>query len=761
MAKEWRATGTAVSALSGFDDAVKAWMTQNDVPNGALAVAQGQRLVLARGYTWGEPDQETTQPASLFRIASCSKPITSLATYQLQEAGTLALTTTAQSILNLTAPNGGAIPGSPAPANTNTAGTYFPSVQVDHLLQHAGGWDRNMVEEPTYFKDDEVATAFNKELPVSRTEIARWGATQQMQFWPGSRTAYSNFGYSLLGLVIEQLTGSDYIQHVRDRIFAPLGITRPRLAMPLERSRLPGEVAYYPDGGGWDADDLTGGGGKLPIQYGGENNANFASFGGWAMAAPDYARLLAAYAGTAPPTTILPRNMLGWFRSGRGGGCTEHGGGLKGTSAYIGLRDDGIAIVAFFNKDATGNFQWQGSTQSRDNVLHSVADGIGSWPANDLFPSVMTAPLTPGPEKLHVFISAPDKLLRDASWERNVANRWLGWWRIRQGSAPAGAPITAVSRHPSKLDVFHVGNDGRVYTAAWEAGRTVERWRGWWSIQDGRAQVGSAVTAVARHPGKLDVFVVGTDGGVYTAAWDANMAGQKWRGWWRIGNLQAKLGTTVAAVARDPDRLDVFVAGADGKVWSAAWSQPRQAEGWRGWWHIRSGSVAPGGAVTAISRHPDKLDVFHVGNDRRVYTAAWERGFGNDEWRGWWPIGSLQAVPGTPVNAVARDPDRLDVFTAGADGKVWSAAWSWPRKDEGWRGWWNIQNGLVAPGGSVTAVSRNPKKLDVFHVGNDSNVYTAAWDEAVADGKWRGWWRVRDAQGKAGAPVGTLARRLS
>src|SRR3712207_6784525 len=122
----------------------------------------------------------------------------------------------------------------------------------------------------------------------------------------------------------------------------------------------------------------------------------------------------------------------------RGGGCSEHGGGLKGTSTYIGLRDDGIAIVAFFNKDATGDFQWSGSKQNRDDVLHSVADGIGTWPANDLFPSVMTAPLTPGPEKLSVFISASDKLIRDASWERNVANRWLGWWRIREGSAPAG-----------------------------------------------------------------------------------------------------------------------------------------------------------------------------------------------------------------------------------------------------------------------------------------------------------------------------------
>src|SRR5919106_2020914 len=210
MARQWRTAGQAVPALSAFDDVAKAYMTQNGVRNGAIAVTRGSRLVLARGYTWAEPNEESTTPTSLFRLASCTKPLTSIAIYQLQEAGALQLTGNVQNILGLTAPDGSALPSSPVPSNpANTPGFYFGAVQVQHLLQHTGGWDRNDpsgVNEPTYFKDPFVAKAFNKELPVTRTEMARWGATQQMQFYPGSRPPYqnySNFGFNLAGLVIE------------------------------------------------------------------------------------------------------------------------------------------------------------------------------------------------------------------------------------------------------------------------------------------------------------------------------------------------------------------------------------------------------------------------------------------------------------------------------------------------------------------------------------------------------------------------------
>jgi hypothetical protein len=129
------------------------------------------------------------------------------------------------------------------------------------------------------------------------------------------------------------------------------------------------------------------------------------------------------------------------------------------------------------------------------------------------------------------------------------------------------------------------------------------------------------------------VFVVGTDGHVYTAAWEPDFA-DGWHGWWRIGNLVAPQGAPVHCVSRSTDHLDIFVTDSSGNIQTAAW-EPDFADGWHGWWPINGGRAAPGAPVTAVTRSADHLDVFVVGTDGHVYTAAWEPDFA-DGWHGWW-----------------------------------------------------------------------------------------------------------------------------
>jgi hypothetical protein len=95
--------------------------------------------------------------------------------------------------------------------------------------------------------------------------------------------------------------------------------------------------------------------------------------------------------------------------------------------------------------------------------------------------------------------------------------------------------VGVVARDANKLDIFVAGSDGKTYTAAWDRNVASGQWRGWWNILTGAIPAGGAITAVARDPNKLDIFIVSTDGGVYTAAWDQNVANEKRRGWWRIG----------------------------------------------------------------------------------------------------------------------------------------------------------------------------------------------------------------------------------
>jgi hypothetical protein len=120
--------------------------------------------------------------------------------------------------------------------------------------------------------------------------------------------------------------------------------------------------------------------------------------------------------------------------------------------------------------------------------------------------------------------------------------------------------------------------------------------------------------------------------------------------------------------------------------WLAA--SKAKKSGWHGWWPINGVSVPAGSFVSAVSRNTDKLDIFVTDSAGNVETAAWQPAF-TDGWHGWFSVGGEQAAPGTPVNAVSRSTDKLDVFLTGTDHRVWSAAWE-PDFTDGWHGWWPI-----------------------------------------------------------------------
>jgi len=70
--------------------------------------------------------------------------------------------------------------------------------------------------------------------------------------------------------------------------------------------------------------------------------------------------------------------------------------------------------------------------------------------------------------------------------QRGSSNSWAGSGRRRShvqgGKTSKNAKVASVSRDPSKLDVFVVGNNGIVYTAPWDQNVFQGKWRGWWKI---------------------------------------------------------------------------------------------------------------------------------------------------------------------------------------------------------------------------------------------------------------------------------------
>ena len=339
-------------------------------------------------------------------------------------------------------------------------------------------------------------------------------------------------------------------------------------------------------------------------------------------------------------------------------------------------------------------------------------------------------------DKLDIFVTDRNGVILTAAWEPSFPDWWHGWWELNGGRAAPGAPIHGVSRSADKLDVFVVGTDNQIYTAAWEPSFP-DWWHGWWQLNGGVAAPGAHVTVVSRNTDKLDAFVVGTDGRVYTAAWEPSFP-DWWHGWWPIGDIRVPQGAAVHAVSRSADKLDIFVTDVNGVIMTAAW-EPAFTDGWHGWWELNGGRAAPGAPVTAVSRSTDKLDVFVVGTDGRIWTAAWEPSF-PDWWHGWWPIGDVRAPQGAPVHAVSRSTDKLDIFVTDVSGVIYTAAWE-PSFPDWWHGWWQLNGGRAAPGAPVTAVSRSTDKLDVFVVGTDGRIWTAAWEPSFPDW-WHGWWPI-------------------
>ena len=225
-------TGEFVPSLSAFDEAMVAFMEEHDVEAGVLGVANGGEVLLERGYGWADPDlTEPLPPDAIFRIGSISKPITDAAVVKLAEEGRLAGDDAVVPLLNVEPPGG------------EPEDERFQDVTVEHLLTHRGGWDSGVAGDPM-FEQVEVAQALDLSGPPDKYDITRYMLDQPMQFDPGARQAYSNFGYSLLGQVIEGVTGSDYQEYVESEVLGSAGVDGIEIGRTRPENRPPTEVWY-------------------------------------------------------------------------------------------------------------------------------------------------------------------------------------------------------------------------------------------------------------------------------------------------------------------------------------------------------------------------------------------------------------------------------------------------------------------------------------------------------------------------------------
>lgn len=334
------------------------------VPALSVAIARNGQFVYDKAF--GIADREKAvqaEESSLFRIASVTKPITSVTVFSLIEGGKLNLNDKVFGASGVLGTKYGKAPYK----------QYVTDITVDHLLTHTcGGWP-NDTTDPMFQHD-----SWDHEKLISWTL-----ENLPLSYPPGHHWAYSNFGYCVLGRVIEQVMGQPYEDYVRSNILAPCGVSDMQTARNKERQRFPNEVVYY----GQYSED--------PYKM---NVTRMDSHGGWVATPSDLVQFLNHLGGfpnnpallkpetirmMTTPATVFPQNAAvkyarGWNVREDGRGNWWHNGSLPGSTTIMVRTSTGMCWAALANTRTEPHEQMDAAL---DQLVWNVVGMEPAWAA--------------------------------------------------------------------------------------------------------------------------------------------------------------------------------------------------------------------------------------------------------------------------------------------------------------------------------------------------------------------------------------------
>jgi len=264
------ASAQGIAGSAGIDAALRAAVERNDVP-GVVALVVNRDRVLYQG-TFGVADVDTKRPLradALFRIASMTKPVTSLALMQLVEQGKLALDDPADKYL-------------PELAGLKVIESFDPATReykvrpvskrptVRHFLTHTSG-----LAYP-------FTSAIWRDFKPKAGEVYPFGGP--LLFEPGERWHYST-STDVVGRLVEVISGQKLEDYFREHIFAPLKMTDTSYNVPAAKATrlVPAQQR---------AGDRMDGAVVLQSPQPGLSIANPIGGGGLASTAADYGRFV-------------------------------------------------------------------------------------------------------------------------------------------------------------------------------------------------------------------------------------------------------------------------------------------------------------------------------------------------------------------------------------------------------------------------------------------------------------------------------------
>jgi CubicO group peptidase (beta-lactamase class C family) len=352
-----RSQEPSASELDAMANVALKFMGKFNVPGLSLAIARHGQFVYQNAFGFADRDQQERVTArSLFRIASVTKPITSTAIFTLLESGKLRQQDKVFGPQGLLGTQFGEPPYQP----------WVEDITIDHLLTHTcGGWD-NSYDDPMFANPE-----------MDHAQLIAWTLENRpLKTAPGTHYAYSNFGYCVLGRVIEHISGRPYADFVREEILARCGVSDMRISGNTLAQRAPEEVLYY-DQNGMDP-------------YG-MNVTRMDSHGGWLASPRDLVFFLNHVDGFTSTPNILKPQTIKLMTAGspvnsgyaRGWAVNHvpnwwHTGSLPGTSTIMVRTASGFCWAALTNTRTTTG---PDIGLALDNLVWDMVHQVRAWHA--------------------------------------------------------------------------------------------------------------------------------------------------------------------------------------------------------------------------------------------------------------------------------------------------------------------------------------------------------------------------------------------
>lgn len=361
--------------FEGVEKQILRMMRELEITGTSVAIVKDGRLVYAKGFGYADSiTLKKVEPYHIFRVASVSKLITAVGIMKLVEEGKLQLNSPVfgkNGILN-------------DKEFLKIAEPSMEKIQVQHLLHHTAGW-RNRFRADPLFRPLEIAEFMEVAPPPKIETLIQFMLGEHMIAEPGEFYDYSNFGYCVLGKIIEKVSGQDYEIFMQEEILRPIGISRMYLGKNFQEERFLEEVKYYDSSPAKKRLSIYGTGDSVGRVYEGTDIETLGAAGGWVASPIDLLRLVNAIDGfdskadflklesiqaMTSPKDSLENMVMGWKEVNEERWLRT--GSLAGTGAVVFCGRDGISWAVVTNRSS-----WRGPKFSYD-IMAAMGRAINS-----------------------------------------------------------------------------------------------------------------------------------------------------------------------------------------------------------------------------------------------------------------------------------------------------------------------------------------------------------------------------------------------